>query len=84
MRNYGKKKHENKENGENDMCHGGKVGRKFPHLTKSYDEDQIERKKKKNEKKREKKGKIEKKEKKEKKKKGRKKSENKGVRVDKK
>ena len=28
------------------MCQGGKVERKFPHLTNSYDEDQIERKEK--------------------------------------
>ena len=41
-----KKNHENKENEENDMCQGGKVGRKFPHLTNSFDEDQIEIKKK--------------------------------------
>ena len=67
-----KKNHENKEKGENDMCKGGKVGRKFPQLTNSYDEDQIEKKKEKNERKRENKGKNKKERKKEKKKEGRK------------
>ena len=75
-----KKNHENKENGENDMCQGGKVGRKFPHLTNLYDEDQIE---KKNERKRENQGKNqnERKKRKEKKNEGRKVKKKKGVRV---
>ena len=45
------------------MCQGGKVGRKFPHLTNSYAEDQIEKKRKIKEKWKIK-GKIKKKEKK--------------------
>ena len=43
-----KKERKIKKNGENDMCQGGKVGRKFPHLTNSFDEDQIEKPKEKN------------------------------------
>ena len=31
------------------MCQGRKVGRKFPHLTNSFDEDQIEKPKEKKE-----------------------------------
>ena len=56
--NYGKRK--NQENIENDMCQGGKVGWKLPHLTNSFDEDQsgreneIEKRKRKLRRKREK------------------------------
>ena len=49
-----KKERKIKKNEENHMCQGGKVGRKFPHLTNSFDEDQIEKPKEKNKEKRKK------------------------------